>query len=182
MIARINAKPEKALREAIGSVPHADADQIAAPLTALDDRERAEAVGLAIIITCYVAVDVSGTTWPTDTSVRRIAEDLAATGMLAKRLHLDAGKIYAYLSRTVLGPERLEDVIPDEPQFTRLPIIVAGQALAVYSPKEVGMWDYLDRIESAIEVASALDTTVLPAAVMRAYLTKPGAGGQVQST
>jgi hypothetical protein len=30
-------------------------------------------------------------------------------------------------------------------------------------PKEMGMWDYLDQIE----VASGLDVTVLPAAVMR---------------
>jgi hypothetical protein len=64
----------------------------------------------------------------------------------------------------------MEDVIPDEPRFTRLPVIVAEQALAVYCPKEMEIWDYLDRIESAIEVASALDAAVLPAAVMRAYL------------
>jgi hypothetical protein len=177
----INAKVEKALREAIGSVPRVEADQIAAPIAVLDDRERAEALGLAIIITCYVAVDVCDSQWPVQTSVRRIAEDLATGTTTAERLHLDAKEIYAYLSRTVLGPERLEDVIPDEPAFTRLPIIVAGEALAVYSPKEMGMWDYLDRIESAIEIASALDASVLPAAVMRAYLPKPEAGGQPHS-
>jgi hypothetical protein len=43
------------------------------------------------------------------------------------------------------------------------------------------MWDYLDRIESAIETASALEASVLPAAVMRAYLPKPQAGGQAHS-
>jgi hypothetical protein len=176
MITRINAKVEKALREAIGSVPRVEADQIAVPLAALDDRERAEALGLAIIITCYVAVDVCDSQWPVPASVRGIAEDLATTGTTAKRLQLDAEEIYAYLSRTVLGPEQLENVIPDEPSYTRLPIIVALQALAVYSPKEMGMWDYLDRIESAIEIASALDAPVLPAVVMRAYLPKPKAG------
>jgi len=41
------------------------------------------------------------------------------------------------------------------------------------APKRLGMWEYLDRIESAIEVASALDASVLPAAVMRAYLVSP---------
>lgn len=176
MIARFNAKPETALREAIGSVPHVDADQITAPLAALDERERAEALGLAAFITCYVMVDVCGNTWPKNSTVRRIADALATRGTIAKRLRLDAEEIYAYLSRTVLGPERLEDVIPDEPQFTRLPVVVAGQALAVYSPKEMGMWDYLDRVESAIEVASDLDAAVLPAAVMLAYLPKPEAG------
>jgi len=178
MIARINAKVEKALREALTSAARIEADQIEPALTRLDDRERAEALGLAIIITCYVAVDACGAKWPNDASVRQIAEDLATTGTLAKRLQLDAGEIYKYLSRTVLGPERLEDVIPDEPQFTRLPVIVAEQALGVYCPKEIEIWDYLDRIESAIEVASALDASVLPAAVMRAYLPKPEAGDQ----
>ena len=33
MIAPINAKIEKALRKAIGSVPNVEADQIAAPVT-----------------------------------------------------------------------------------------------------------------------------------------------------
>jgi hypothetical protein len=181
MTARINAKLEKALREAIDSVAHSEEDQTPPSLAALDERERAEALGLAIIITCYVMVDACGTQWPVKASVQRIAGALATTGSLAKRLHLDAEEIHAYLSRTVLGPEQLEDVIPNEPSFTRLPIIVMLQALAVYSPKEMGMWDYLDRIESAIEIASALDASVLSAAVMRAYLPKPEAGGQAPS-
>jgi hypothetical protein len=139
----------------------------------LDEKERAEVIGLAIVVTCYVVVDACGSQWPLQASVQRIARTLATGTTTAERLHLNADEIYAYLSRTVLGPERLEDVIPDEPAFTRLPVIVAGEALAVYSPKEMGMWDYLDRIESAMETASALDSTVLPAAVMRAYLPKP---------
>ncbi len=170
MIARINAKPERALREAITSVAGMETEQIPPSFAALGDRERAEALTLAAIITCYVAVDVCGATWPNKASTRQIAEDLATTGTHAKQLQLDPEQVYAYLSRTVLGPERLEDVIPDEPTFTWLPIIVAGQALAVYSPKETSAWDYLDRIESAIETASALDASVLPAAVMRPYL------------
>jgi hypothetical protein len=176
VIARINAKVERALREALISVARIEEDQITAPLAVLDDKERAEALGLAIIITSYVAVDACGSQWPIQTSVRRIAGALATKGTMAKRLHLDAEEIHAYLSRVVLGPERMEDVIPDEPQFTRLPIIVTEQALAVYCPKEMEIWEYLDRIESAIEIASAMDASVLPAAVMRAYLPKPEAG------
>ncbi|HXL94788.1 MAG TPA: hypothetical protein VN969_38160 [Streptosporangiaceae bacterium] len=172
MISRINANAEKALREAIGSVPHVEEDQILAPLAALEERERAEALGLAIVVTCYVLVDACGGQWPAQASVKRVAGALATGTTTAKRLHLDAEEIYAYLSRVVLGPEQMEDVIADEPAFTRLPLIVAGEALAVLSPKEMGMWEYLDRIESAIEVASALDASVLPAAVMRAYLPK----------
>ena len=172
MIARINVKVEKVLREALDSVPHVVVDQITAPLAKLDGRERTEALGLAIIITSYAVIDACGSQWPTQASIRRIAGALATTGSTAKRLELDAEEIHAYLSRVVLGPERLEDVIPREPQFTRLPVVVAQRALAVLSPKEMVMWEYLDRIESAIEIASALDASVLPAAVMRAYLPK----------
>jgi hypothetical protein len=180
MTARINAKAENALREALASVPHVEENRITTPLAVLDEQERAEALGIATLITCYIMVDACGTRWPGLTSVRRIANTLATTGTTARRLQLDAGQIYAYLSRTVLGPERLEDVIPEEPMFTRLPIIVAQRALAVYHPKKMVMWEYLDQIESAIEVASSLNAAVLPAAVMLAYLPKPREEGQAQ--
>ena len=53
---------------------------------------------------------------------------------------------------------RLEDVVPDEPMFTRIPVIVAQRAAVVYQPKDLGTWDYLDQIESAIEIASGLNS------------------------
>jgi hypothetical protein len=174
---QINGKVERALREALANVPRVAEDVITVPLVALDERERTEALTLAVIIAGYVVVDVCDNKWPNQASVQQIAEDLATTGTTAKRLRLDAKQIHAYLSRTVLGPEPMEDVIPDEPHFTRVPVLVAERALAVYHPKGMGMWDYLDQIESAIEVVSAFDATVLPAAVMRAYLAKPTAEG-----
>jgi hypothetical protein len=176
VIARINIKAEKALREAIGNVPRVDVDQITAPFAVHDDAERAMALGLALVVTCYVGVNACGGRWPNDASLRQIAEDLATTGTTAERMRLNAEEIYAYLSRAAFGPERVGDVMPDEPAFTRLPIIVAQRALVVYCPKNMDMWDYLDRIESAIEAASALDVSVLPAAVMLAYLPKPEGG------
>lgn len=176
MIARINAKPEKALREALTAVAHIEAKQTPPSLAALDNMERAEALGLAVIITCYIVVDVCGNQWPNKASLRQVAEDLATGTTTAERLHLDSGEIYAYLSRTVLGSERMEDVITDEWQFTWLPIVLAAEALSVYCPRDRSPWDYLDQIESAIESASSLDPSVIPAAVMRAYLLKPAAG------
>ena len=173
MIPRINAKPERALREAITSVARIEDDQIPPSLAALDGVERTEAISLAAIATCYVVIDVCSSRWPNRASVRQIAEDLATSTTTAEQLHLDAGLIYAYLWRTVLGPEPLEEVVPDDPMFTRLPVMVLAEALAVYNPKKpkkLSAWEYLDQIESAIEVASALDASVLPAAVMRSYL------------
>jgi hypothetical protein len=177
MIARISAKVEKALRETMEGVPRADADQILAPLAALTDAERVEAVALSAIVTCYVAVDACGSQWPDDGDIRQIADDLANTGTTAKRLQLHAEEIHEYLSRTALGSESLDDVIPDRERAECLAVVVAQRAIGVYSPKGGSMWDYLDQIEAAIEVASALDATVLPAAVMRAYLPKPKAEG-----
>jgi hypothetical protein len=178
MIARINAKVEKALREAMGHVAHAEEDEIDASFADLTAAERAELIGLSIMVACYVAVDACGSQWPDDSDVRQIAHDLATTGTTAKHLRLDEGEIYAYLSRTVFGPEPLDDVIPERMKAERLAVIVAQRASVVYrTDKEKGWWDYLDQVESAIEVASALDATVLPAAVMRAYLPKPTAEG-----
>jgi hypothetical protein len=173
MTAGINARVEKALREAMGHVAHAEADQITASLARLDGTERLEALGLSVMITCYAMVAACGSQWPDDGDARQIANDLATTGTAARRLQLDAGQIYAYLSRTVLGSDLLEDVIPDAAKAACTAIIVAQRAVGVYAPSEMDSWDYLDQIESAIEVASALDASVLPAAVMRVYLPGP---------
>jgi len=173
MITRINAKVEKALRSAMAHVAHAEADQIEPSLAILDQAERTEALGLAVMVAGYVMVDACGIHWPDDdASVRQIAEDLATSGTTARRLQLDAQEIYNYLTRSVLGGLAPEDVIPDEAQATRMAVIVAQRAAVGYSPKEMDWWVYLDQIESAIEVAWALDASVLPAVIMRAYLPK----------
>jgi hypothetical protein len=174
MITRIDAKVEKALREAMGHVAHAEADQIEPSLAVLDEAERTEALGLAIMVACYAVVDACGTKWPTDASVRRIAEDLATTGTTAQQLQLDAEELNTYLSRSVLGGLAPEEVIADAVMATCMPVIVAQRAAVVYRPTDKHWWEYLDQIESAIEVTWALDATVLPAAVMRAYLPKTG--------
>lgn len=178
MIARMNAKVETAMREAMGHVAHAEPDQIEPSLTMLDRDERTDALTYSGLIAGYVAIVACGTDWPTDPSIRRIAHGLATIGTTAERLKLDAEQIYQYLSRVVLGSESLVDVIPDEPMFTRLPIIVAQRAAVVYGPKEISTWEYLDRIEFALEAASALDESVLPAALLRVYQPKPDASGQ----
>lgn len=172
MTTRINAKMEKALREAMAHVAHAEADQIELSLAVLDEAERTEAIGLAVMIAGYAVIDACGTQWPTDVSLRRIAEDLATTGTNARRLQLDVEEVYRYLSRSVLGGLAPSDVIPDEVEAARLAVIVAQRAAVGYSPKDMDWWVYLDQIESAIEVTWALDASVLPAAVMRAYLPK----------
>lgn len=173
MIARINPKAEKALREALFSVTRIGADEVPPSLAALDDQERMEVLGLAVIVASYVFIEACGSRWPVRTSLQRIARTVATKSTNAKRLALDPDQIYEYLSRTVFGRERLEDVIADEPAATRLPVVVAGEALAIYAPEEMGKWDYLDVIETGIEEASALEARVLPAAVMRAYMKAP---------
>jgi hypothetical protein len=172
MTTQISAKAEKALRDAMAHVAHAEADRIEPSLAVLDDAERTEALGLAVMVAGYVVVDVCESQWPDDASVRRIAKGLATVGTTARQLQLDAEEIYIYLSRSVLGGLAPADMIPDEAKATRLAVTVAQRAAVVYSPKEMDWWVYLDQIESAIEVTWALDASVLPAAVMRAYLPK----------
>jgi hypothetical protein len=156
----------------MGHVAQAEPDQIEPSLAVLDETERTEAIGLAVMITCYVMVAACGAQWPTDASTRRIARSLATVGTSAEQMHLDSEQIYHYLAQVVLGTATIRDVVLDESMRVRLPVIVAQWATVVYSPKEMSTWEYLDQIESAIEVASALDEAVLPAAVMRAYLPK----------
>jgi len=173
MTERINAKAEAALRDAMGHVAHAEPDQIESALSALDDAERSQVLALSIMAACYVVVDACGVQWPDDANLRQVAGALSTAGDSARQIGLVAAEIFEYLSRTVFGRESLADVFPDEPMYTRMPIIVAQRAAVVYRPKGKHWWEYLDQIESALEIASALDAAVLPAAVMRAYLPKP---------
>jgi hypothetical protein len=173
MIARFNATAETALRKSFTSVARLDEDPVGPAFATLDDKERVEAVGLAIMIAGYVMVDVCDSRWPNQASVRQIAEDLATTGRVARQLQLDAGQIYEYLSQTVMGDKRDTGFAPDEQSFTRLAVIVAERALVVYCPKDMEIWAYLDQIESAIETAWALGPAALPAAVLRAYMPEP---------
>jgi hypothetical protein len=174
MISRIDAKVEKALRQAMAHVAYAEADQIGPSLDVLDEEERTQAIGLAVMVAGYVIVDACGTQWPDAANTRQFADDLATTGSTARRLDLDAEEIFTYLSRSVLGGEAPADVITDEARANELAVIVAQRAVVGYSPKETDWWVYLDRIESAIEVTWALDAALLPAAVLRAYLPEPG--------
>jgi hypothetical protein len=172
-IAALGGKVDAALRKALELAVHDYEDDITAPLAALDPDERALALSFATMITGYVMVDACGSQWPVPPSVLRIANALATIGSAVKRLRLDPEQIHAYLSRVVLGTDRMEDVIPDEPQFTRLPIIVAVQALAVYCPEELEIWDYLDRIQTAVAITTAMDPSVLlPAIVLCAHLAE----------
>jgi hypothetical protein len=173
----INAKAETALREALAAVTRLELDQIEPALDVLDERELAEALGVAVLITGYVAVDSCGTDWPTQHSIRRIAKDLATTGTVSKQLKLDSEKIYQFLSRVVLGSESVDKFFkPEDPEFARFPIIVAHRATGVYCPREIEIWDYMDQIESAIEAAWTLPSTVLTAAVLRSYLPSTKSG------
>ena len=173
----INTKAESALREALAAVSRLEIDQIEPALDVLDERELGEALGLAVLITGYVAVDACGTEWPTQHSIQRIADSLTRVGTITKQLQLDSGKIYQFLSRVVLGPDPLDEFFkPEDPEFARFPIIVAHQATGVYCPREIGIWDYLDQIESAIEAAGVLQSTVLPAALLRSYLPSSKSG------
>lgn len=170
MIARIDATADKSLREALQGVVRAGKDEIPPTLAALDEEGRAAVIALAVTVTAYVLIDACGNQWPVRSSLERIAGTLATKSTQAREQGWDPDQIHAYLARTVFGRERLESVIPDEPAFTRLPIAVAMEALAVYSAKEESVWDYLDQIEAGIEEAAALNERVLPAVVMRAYM------------
>jgi hypothetical protein len=172
-IARLNPKVKRALRDAMGHVARAEADQIDAALAVLDEVERTEAITLSILITCCIVVDACGAQWPDEFSLRQIAHDLAASGPVARKLGLSPGEVHTYLSLAVTGGKNVEDVIHRDPRLIRLPIIVAHRAAVVYSRIHESAWDYLDQIEAAIEAASALDESVLSAAVMRAYLPMP---------
>jgi hypothetical protein len=101
--------------------------------------------------------------WPSEPVLRKIAHNASDA---ATELDLEESDIYEYLSRVVLGSEKLDDVFA-MPKAGMLPLLITANLLATFRPRDKHWWEYLDQIWEAAEVAERTSLTVLPALMFR---------------
>jgi hypothetical protein len=159
----IDPKIEQPARAMLGHAMRSELEDLAALIADEGNETVAGAIGLCVLASGYIAIDVSGMRWPTDPVLRKIAHNAsdAATG-----LDLEESDIYEYLARVVLGSEKLDDVFA-MPEAGMLPLLITANLLATFRPTEKHWWEYLDKIWDAAETADRTSLTVLPALMLR---------------
>jgi hypothetical protein len=159
----IDPKIEQSTRTMLGHAMRHELEDLAALVGAAGDEIVAGAIGLCAFASGYLVIDVCER-WPTQADLLEIAKSASKS---ATKLDLDESDIYEYLSRVVLGPEKLDDVFA-MPKAGTLPLLITANLLATFRPREKHWWEYLDQIWDAAEVAERTSLTVLPALMLRA--------------
>jgi hypothetical protein len=172
---RIDPKVEGPTRDMLDHAMRGDLEKIDEVIHRLGSDQRfRECVGLCLLVAGYVAVDVCGSQWPSEASIHKIAENVAAA---EKRFRLDPSEVHDFLGRGALRLEPLDQVFPDLSEAALLPILATASLLLTYRPRDKDPWDYLDEIEEATETAATIKPSVLPAMILRAHTPTADAAG-----
>jgi hypothetical protein len=176
----IDPEVERIFRKALGHAARAELAELIHTEDELNDEQLALCVQLCAFVTAYTAIDVCNRKWPSDASVRGMAEYIANGGEIVKRTGLTTQDTYEYISRVALGFEAFEKVFPDLEKITRIPFLVGSNILATYRPRGKHWWELLDVIENALERAWVTDLNVLPALMLLARMPAPPAAADGQ--
>ena len=159
----IDRKAEQATRTMLGHAIRHELDDLAAQMRTAGEATLPRILGLCALASAYVAVDVSGR-WPTDADLHELAKRAARS---ATKLDITEQEIHDYLSRIALGPEKLDDVFPEQ-AIVPVPLYATANLLLAFSPSEKHWWEYLDQIWDAAETADRTPLATLPALILRA--------------
>jgi hypothetical protein len=170
----IDPKIEQPTRTMLGHAMRHELEDLAALIAADGNDAVLSAIALCIFASGYIAIDVSGMRWPTEPVLHKIAHNASEA---ATELDLGESDIYEYLSRVVLGSEKLDDVFA-MPKAGMLPLLITANLLATFRPQEKHWWEYLDQIWDATETAEHTSLTVLPALMLRARKESASQEGQ----
>lgn len=157
----VDPKVEAPLRKMLGHVMRGELEDFCALTEAIGPQMYEAAVGLAIMASGYIAVDVSER-WPTEADVKALARNAADT----KGTQVTADEIGAYLSRVVLAGEPLS-VFDDQKKAAVTPVFALADLLVTFCGQHQDQWDYLDEIWAGVEAADQAPPAVLPAMVFR---------------
>jgi hypothetical protein len=118
---------------------------------------------LAINVAGHVTVDAAER-YPTDPDLKEIA---SIAGRARTHLPITEDEIYAFLSKVVFGPEKLDAVAEDRKKASLIPMYALANLMLSLTPRGMDQWTYLDVIESAIEAADNTNFGILPSMVYR---------------
>lgn len=163
---RIDPKVEGPTRRILEHVIRDDLDEIPRTAGQLGDDRFRECVGLCVIISGYVTLDVLGPEWPTDEGLRELAKRVARAKI---DVDLDESKIHGFLRTSAIGFQSLDRVFTDRQEMTILPILIAASLLLAFHPRDQEIWEYLNDIEEALEAADSVKPSVYPAMILAAH-------------
>lgn len=164
---RIDPTVENPTRTMLAHAVQGELDALSGVARGLKDGQRFhECLELCGIISGYVAVDVLGPAWPTDAGLRRMAEK---TAKAEDEHRLDVTQIHDYLWKSAVGFQGLDRVFSTEEELARWPIVITASLLLTFCPRGKEIWAYLDEIEEALEMASAVKPSAYPAMILMAH-------------
>ena len=118
-------------------------------------------LALAIRVTGHVVVETAER-YPNDADLERIAQ-IAAKAVT--ELPIDKDEIHAYLSRVVLGQDRVTSISDDATKASVIPMFALANIMLGFMPEGLDQWGWLDVIEASIDAMDNLQEAVLPSAV-----------------
>jgi hypothetical protein len=159
----IDPKVEEPTRDLLGHAIRGEWEEFANVAEDIGEQRLIESLSLCLRIAGYIAIDISGRTWPAVADVREIAQRVAAVDL---DFNLTEDDAHVYLTRAVLGFEPLSEVFPDRGKLASVPIFTTAALLISYRKHGTDWWDYLDQIENALETADPLSEDVVPALLL----------------
>lgn len=159
----VDPKIEDSTRTMIGHTVRGELRELDQLIETVGDQVYGMSAAYCVLAAAYLAIDVSGR-WPTDTDVRKIAQ-LAASS--SSRYGLSEQDVYDYIARIALAGELMNLVFAGADVDIRLPVLITAQLLVAFCPKGKTVWEYLDTIWNAFNVAEHADMSILPALLIR---------------
>jgi hypothetical protein len=142
----IDARVEPLVRATLDAAVKRDFDKLRIALTGFgEDRTAQQAVELVLAVCAFVLVDIHQGT-PNNGQLSGLAEDIAD---LERWAEPTADEIYVFLTK-LLSSEPLAESMPTE-NIVILGFVTTASLLSSFRKKNEEWWDYLDRVEEAIE-------------------------------
>jgi hypothetical protein len=166
-IKRLSPEIEKPFREALGHAARAETEELESFLKRLTDEQVVEGIALCVFAAGYTAIDVVGREWPSEANLRRMASG-TTSGANAQKLGLREQDVYDFIARVALLFEPINDVFPEPERMITLPFYITAHLLVSFGPTGIEWWEFLDKIETMLEVAENADVNLTPAMMLRA--------------
>jgi hypothetical protein len=146
MTMKVDERAEPFVRTAIHAAVQRDFASLDEALQGFPDDETTKAaIELALAVIEFVMIDAHGG-MPTAANIRADAEDVCSMETWAEPT---VDEVESFLTKLLNG-ERFAGTVPPENVFI-LSFVVAANLLSSYRRDDEKWWDYLDRVEAAIE-------------------------------
>lgn len=145
---KIDARVEAIVRKALTGVVQRDNDKFASAIASFPDENAvAEGIRLAVALALFVLLDQYGRT-PTDVEIRAVSEKVVE---MEDWTDVTTDEVVAVIA-AAFNHVAADQVLPMQ-RVVIVSYIVAGNLVSSCHKKGEEWWDYLDRIEAAIEAA-----------------------------